>query len=107
MSSSRRIANPFYVVLVLASIAFTITACAYGVMTVRALKPDPAAAASEHEDGLLDFLNRHGAPLLFVELAVLGISAVLAMSTEQYWSNRNAATKTCLDGDQKHAERIP
>lgn len=83
--AKKKLANPFYVLVVLAGIAFTVTACAYGVLVVRSLHPprptDPAPT------GLLKFLDQHGTKLLLSELAILGAASFLAMGTDRYWSS--------------------
>ena len=61
--AERKSTNPFYGLLVVVGIVFTVTACAYGVMTVRGLKPDEAAEASgagAESSDLMTFLDRHG-----------------------------------------------
>jgi uncharacterized membrane protein len=83
---SRRPINPFFPLLVAVSVVFVVTACAYGVMAVRAISP--VAASSRHP--LLVFLDHHGMLLLMVEVAVLGAMAVLAMSTDRFWTERDA-----------------
>ncbi len=78
------IANPFYALLVVAGIAFSITACAYGVMTLRAVSPH--AHAANHP--LLKFLENHGSQLLIAEIVVLAIATFAAIGTDDYWTRR-------------------
>lgn len=85
--AAKKPTNPFYAVLVVAGVAFTITACAYGVMTVRGMRGATEPAAS----GLISFLERHGFRLLMIELGVLAIATVLAMATDDYWTRRGQA----------------
>jgi hypothetical protein len=76
-------ANPFYVLSIVAGVAFAITACAYGVMTVRGL--DPHAA---DEGGLVGLMDEHGLAIMLVELSVLGVLTVLAIGTDDFWTRR-------------------
>jgi hypothetical protein len=80
--------NPFYGLLIVAGVAFCITACAYGVMVF--LETQPSAAdrdASGHP--LLEFLALHGAKLLMVELVLLGVATFGAIGTDGYWTRRS------------------
>jgi hypothetical protein len=70
---------------------FAITACAYGVMTVRGL--DPHAA---DEEGLVGLMDRHGLVIMAGELVALGILTALAIGTDDFWTRR--ATN---DGESK------
>ncbi|MGH7138567.1 MAG: hypothetical protein ACREHD_22695 [Pirellulales bacterium] len=79
--------NPFYVLLVIVGIAFALTACAYSVMTLRAVH-SPEADANRPRTGLLEFLDRHGAALMGGELALLALATVAAISTDRYWMRR-------------------
>ncbi|HEX4142555.1 MAG TPA: hypothetical protein VHY91_03320 [Pirellulales bacterium] len=82
---SRRPINPFYPLLIAVSVIFVITACAYGVMALRAISS--ATAGTGHP--LLAFLDRHGMLLLMVEVAALAAAALLAMSTDRFWTERD------------------
>jgi hypothetical protein len=79
--------NPFYVLLVLLGIVFGVTACAYGVMTVK--MSSAAGVASSLDSPVLAFLNDHGLTLLLVELALLALASFAAMGTDSYWTKRN------------------
>lgn len=97
MAKNKKRVNPFYVLLVLAGIAFAITACAYGVMAVRQLHAGDyplsattlAAQGVETDAGLVRFMDQHGARLMFVELAVLGLATVAAMGTDRVWTGED------------------
>jgi hypothetical protein len=80
--------NPFYPLLVVAGLAFAITACAYGVMTVKMLQPAGAAEVRALGGGLLYFMDRHGLWLLVGELALLAVLTFAAIGTDDYWTRR-------------------
>ena len=75
--------NPFYAMLVVVGVAFALTACAYGMMTVRLLDP----RVSE-ETGLVGLMDRHGLTILIAELSVLGGLTVAAIGTDEFWTRR-------------------
>ena len=75
--------NPFYVALVPAGIVFAVTACAYGVMTVRGLDPHHAA-----NDGLIRLMEQRGLVILVVELSLLAVLTVAAIGTDDFWMRR-------------------
>lgn len=74
--------NPFYVLLVVTGMLFLVTACSYGLMTLRAIRDVDALAA---ETGLMPWIDRHGAALMLGEVAAIGTLSVLAMATDKYW----------------------
>lgn len=84
--------NPFYPLLVVAGLAFAITACAYAVMTVKMLQPAGAAEIREATTGLLFFLDRYGLTLLLSELGVLAVFTFAAIGTDDYWIRRSLST---------------
>jgi hypothetical protein len=91
VAKNREAFNPFYAVLVLAGVAFAITACAYGVMTFVSLRAaemgeNPAALPSS----LARFMNDYGEALLGGELLLLAVATVGAISTDRYWQRRAA-----------------
>lgn len=83
--SRQKAVNPFYGVLVVAGIAFAITACAYGVMTLREIR---GFAAASGESTLMGFLRDYGGMLMTAELFVLGIATVAAIGTDDFWERR-------------------
>lgn len=93
----RKQSNPFYLLLILAGCAFAITACAYGVMTVRQLaqvrtarwKTAESSAGSQKFDQLVD---QHGVRLLGIELALLGIGTAGAIAYDQYLDGKEVTS---------------
>lgn len=79
--------NPFYGLLIVAGVAFSITACDYGMMVyLESQKSAANRGATAHP--LLEFLAVYGTTLLFVELAVLAVATFGAIGTDDYWKRR-------------------
>jgi hypothetical protein len=78
-----KIINPFYTVLVVVGVAFAITACAYTVMSFQHL--DPHAIDSP---GVGQLMKQNGLRILVVELGLLALSTVAAISTDDFWAKR-------------------
>jgi hypothetical protein len=85
MSRAKEPINPFYVVLVVAGIIFSITACAYAVMTFRTLR---GSDASEPASGLMQFIEQYGGTLLAGELFILSIATVAAIALDGFRKRR-------------------
>jgi hypothetical protein len=88
MAAKKKAFNPFYPLLVAAGLAFSITACAYGVMTVKMLHPAGVEEVRQADAGLLTFLDRHGMTLLLSELGALAVLTFAAIGTDDYWTKR-------------------
>ena len=84
MRRPKRAANPFYALLVVVGILFTITACAYGAMTVKQMRP----TLEQTPNRLTVFLDKHGLAVITVELAVLAVATISAIYTDNYWSQK-------------------
>jgi hypothetical protein len=80
---AQKYSNPFYVLLVIAGVAFGITACAYVVMTVK--MSTAAGIASAGDLPAVKFMSEHGGTVLIVELVVLAVTSFAAMATDSYW----------------------
>jgi hypothetical protein len=98
MRRSHKFANPFYALLLIAGIAFALTATAYGVMAFREARPAPldadvvgAETAVEHP--LMAWMSRHGEAALLTELGFLAVFVFGAIGTDDYWQRRRARTK--------------
>ncbi len=89
MAKQREAFNPFYVILVVAGIAFAVSACAYGVMTFVGLRAAEAGQKpADLPSPLFAFMNEHGEALLGGELLLLAVATVGAISTDRYWQRR-------------------
>ena len=87
-------ANPFYVLLVIVGIAFSVSACAYGVMAFRAVRSEPDTP----QGALLTFLDRHGATLMGGELVLLALFTVAAIALDH--SRERRAKASLVDSDR-------
>jgi hypothetical protein len=79
MAKSKQTFNPFYFLAMLFGIAFTITACAYGVMMLKSIRPEGLPRPGQPGSGLMDLLSQHGIAILAVELAGLAIFSIAAI----------------------------
>lgn len=97
---ARRPSNPFYVPLVLAGLLFTVTACAYFVMALRAERHGPEALQAE-PNRLVLFLDRFGVWVMSGELALLAAATAATIGSDGYWTRRQA------ERDQARARSTP
>jgi hypothetical protein len=86
--------NPFYAILVVVGVAFVVTACAYGVLTVKMIHPAGAEEVRTATGGLLPLVHRFGVTALLVELGMLTLLTVAAIGTDDYWSRPAAREMT-------------
>jgi hypothetical protein len=96
MRRSSKFANPFYALLLVAGIAFALTATAYGVMAFREARPQPADAAANEstaEHPLMEWMSNHGEAALLTELGFLAVFVFGAIGTDEYWQRRIARKK--------------
>ena len=92
MRRSRKSANPFYVLLILAGLPFAMTAVAYVVMAFREAhtreQPKPAAAVATEEHPLMRWMRLNGDRALLTELGILALCTFAAIGTDSYWQRR-------------------
>jgi hypothetical protein len=94
MPRSRKFANPFYGLLLVAGIAFALTATTYGVMAFRDREsPQVATTASIDEHPLMTWMSEYGEAALIGELAALAVCTFGAIATDDYWQRRAKAEK--------------
>lgn len=79
-------ANPWSIPLVLTGLAFTLTATAYAMMAVQQLNASRVPQETNPSPSFIDFLDRHGAALMIVELAALAIVVVAAIVSDRWRS---------------------
>lgn len=109
--SNRKPFNPFYVLLLLAGLAFAVTACAYGVMTVRELHSSRVAGydfdAETSMDVSLpkdfnDVIDRYGANAMIIEILLLGFGTFGAIAYDQRLDKQEAlATEKRNEGEMQ------
>ena len=96
----RKRVNPFYVLLVVAGLAFSLTACAYGVMAVRQLhaanslsslssSSTGTSPAEQAEVPFVQFLDKNGVQIMIWEVGILAVATALAIGTDSYWSDES------------------
>jgi hypothetical protein len=85
MAKVKQSFNPFYAGLVLLGAAFTVTACAYAVMTYRALD---VRLDDGSDSGFMSTLDQYGAAILAIEVLLLGVATLGAIGLDQYRLNR-------------------
>ena len=98
MNRSNKYANPFYALLLVAGIAFALTATTYGVMAFRDREAYSAIArgtttTASLEHPLMTWMSRHGESALMAELAMLAVFTIAAIGTDDYWQRRNTIQK--------------
>ena len=100
---NRKPTNPFYLLLLFAGIAFGITACAYGVMTVRQMRSGKSAAgyryffeeeAAGPPANFNELIDRYGATAMIWEIVLLGIGTVGAIAYDQHIDKTEVAPET-------------
>jgi hypothetical protein len=73
-------------------VAFTITACAYALMMVRATQPIPSDSTRfgsvVEESALMKLLDERGMEILGAEILLLALATVGAIGLDQYRSSR-------------------
>lgn len=91
MATRKNAANPFYSVLLIVGIAFALTACAYGVMTVQRMEPGRVTTGSAAGTWVIGFMDDHGATTMTVELVVMAIATLAAIGTDRIRARRTTS----------------
>ena len=87
---SRKPFNPFYPMLVIAGVIFCVTACAYGVMTVRKLR-NPL---EENPPQFIQWMDESGFSLMMWELGALALLTFAAMAADSYLLKHESPSQT-------------
>lgn len=75
--------NPFYVLLIVAGVAFGLTACVYGLALLRELKL--RRLGQQEPVFWLAWISRYGVWLLVTELGVLAVATFAAIGLDDYF----------------------
>jgi hypothetical protein len=89
---SRRVRNPFYLLLGVVGFLFTITAMSYCMAVLRGVRPETAATRGSHPVEKL--IDRHGTAILAGELILLAIATVGAVAVDHVEGERQRARKS-------------
>ena len=99
---ARRRRNPFYALLGVVGVAFTLTAVSSCLTVLRSVRPETATTRGTHPlDRLLD---RHGTAILAGELVVLAIATIGAVAVDHVNGERERAARAAARG---RAEAAP
>lgn len=86
--------NPFYPLLLIAGVAFLMTACAYGVMAFRDVRIESRPDSDGHD--FMQFMQQYGGRLMLGELAALGVATAGLIGLDRWRYERQ----------QKQAQRL-
>jgi hypothetical protein len=86
--NSKESTNPFYLLCVAAGVIFTVTACAEGLVMLRANRGFNFSDANETMHPLMNLLEQHGLAILGVEVAILGLGTFAAISLDHFRGKR-------------------
>lgn len=79
-------ANPFFVVLMIASVVFVFTVLAY-LISPSVLEPDPAQPLpTARSTAMAEWIDRNAPWLLAVEFVIMLVAGVVAMLTDRWFS---------------------
>ena len=81
--------NPFYVLLIPAGAVFCVTAFAYGFMAFQQVNAGRSAALHNVDHPLHTWLNTHGSKAILIELAVLAVLTIGAITTDSWWASKS------------------
>jgi hypothetical protein len=93
---ARRRRNPFYILLCVVGVVFTLTAVSSCLTVLRGVRPETAATRGSHP--LERLLDRHGTALLAGELVVLAIATVGAVAVDHVEGERQRAARAAAHG---------
>jgi hypothetical protein len=79
--SSAKSTNPIYYLVAVLGIVFTISACAYGVMSIRAARGGDVYGR-EADTGLMRLMRERGGVILGIEIAALAAASIAAMAAD-------------------------
>lgn len=94
--------NPFYILAMIFGVAFTITACAYGLMMLKSIRPEGLPREGQPGAGLMDLLRQQGTAILAIELAGLAVFSIAAIYLDHIRGQRQIARRDREKQETKH-----
>jgi hypothetical protein len=86
---SEILSNPFFVILLGASVLFVLTVLGY-LVSPYVLSPDPARRPPNARSiAMAEWFDRHGPMTLAIEFVVMLLAGVLAMATDPWFTSRS------------------
>lgn len=85
--------NPFYALALVIGLLFTLTACADGVLMLRANRAGAMPKQGEPGYELMELLDRHGTEIFVGELAALGVCTLAAIRLDHVRDRREFARR--------------
>ncbi len=97
--------NPFYPLLGIVGILFTVTATSYCLSVLRGVRPETAADSGSHP--IEQLMDRHGTAILTGELALLAIATFGAIALDQPAGERGRGPRNGERGAERTAAAPP
>lgn len=88
MASTRARTNPFYVLLVVVGIVFSLTAMLYFILMLNQMEGRHGELS-----GVLHFMDKYGMRVMMLEIGVLAVATVGAIGTEHIWNPETTAER--------------
>jgi hypothetical protein len=95
--------NPFYVILGIVGVVFTITSASYCLSVLRGVRPETAADRGSHP--LEKIMDRHGTTILAAELALLAFATVGAIAIDHVDGERTRAARAAEQAADQAIQR--
>ncbi len=80
---------------------FCVTAFAYGFMAFQQVNAGRSTAMRNVDHPLYAWLNAHGTTAILIELAVLAVLTVGAITTDSWWAGNSKDIKPLTNADKK------
>ena len=101
MQNRKELPNPFYLLSVIAGVAFTVTACAFGLLILRTNRGLYSPDADPSEQPLMNLLDQHGLAILGAEVALLAVVTIAAIALDHFRGKRRLEPQKRGDAEQQ------
>jgi hypothetical protein len=88
VQNRKELPNPFYLLSVIVGVAFTVTACAFGLLILRTNRGLYSPEADSSEQPLMNLLDQHGLAILGAEVALLAAVTIAAIALDHIRGKR-------------------
>ena len=105
--AKKKLPNPFYLIVVLVGVAFTVTACAYGMSTFIYMQIDNPRVPHPDSVGWVEYVDQNGLTYMLVELVILGIATVGVLAWDSIFEDPKAETETAPSSSAQKEEEPP